>query len=109
MHQGQLQNQQTVSYLQSKYLSGRVSLPVVIETIKQKILAYSNKPRQYIVRVLGNFRIIKDSSMRLWLHLTATTIKLSHVLLALLMRFLSSGIHCGEIKLLTVIRLGYQG
>jgi len=50
MYQGQLQNQQTVSYLQSKYLCGTVSLPGVIETIKQKILAYSNKLRRYTAR-----------------------------------------------------------
>jgi len=53
MHQGQLQNQQTVPCLQSKYLNGKVSLPVVIETIKRKILAYSNKLRRYIVRGLS--------------------------------------------------------
>ena len=50
MYQGQCQNHQTVSYLQSKYLNGAISLPGVIETIKQKILAFSNKLRCYAAR-----------------------------------------------------------
>jgi len=69
MQQGQLQNQQTVSHLQTKYLNGSVSqLPSVIETIKQKILAYSNKLRRYTARgqsfYQSSFKITNESSMR---------------------------------------------
>ena len=50
MFQGTLQDQQTISYLHNKYLNDAVSLPVVIEAMKQKILAYVNKVHRYSER-----------------------------------------------------------
>ena len=48
MHRTVAEPTDSISYLQSEYLIGRVSLPGSIQTIKQSILAYSNKLRHYI-------------------------------------------------------------
>jgi len=53
LDRGQLHTQDTINYLHNKYLMNGTPLPVAIETLKQKILACSNKIQRYTNRSEG--------------------------------------------------------